>query len=125
MIPPVPSTFGAAERLRSRKQIELLFRPGNRSVFCFPLKAVWVDIDYTEAPAKILISVPKKLYKHAVDRNLIRRRIREAYRLHKGLLQVPDDKTRLYGFICVAKETPDYTAIQQAMQHILSQDDSQ
>ena len=66
--------------------IEALFENGSsQSVSAFPLRAVYQTIERREghAPVQILISVPKKRFKHAVDRNRVKRQIREAYRRHR------------------------------------------
>ena len=54
----------------------------------FPLRVVYVNKERAqgEVPVQILISVPKKRFKHAVDRNRVKRQVREAYRLHKQVL---------------------------------------
>ena len=54
----------------------------------FPLRVVYVNKEraHGEVPVQILISVPKKRFKHAVDRNRVKRQVREAYRLHKQVL---------------------------------------
>lgn len=77
-------SFNKKERLCSKKQIADLFETGY-SFNEFPFKVVWKDIlrENDDAKVKLAISVPKKNFKKAVDRNLIKRRIREAYRLNK------------------------------------------
>ena len=74
-------TLGTSERLKSRKQIEVLFSEGN-SVTRFPLKIIYriIPIDPGETPLKFMVTVPKRRFKKAVDRNLLKRRVREAYR---------------------------------------------
>lgn len=84
--------------------IEALFDSGrSRFVSAFPLRAVFRTTERREgsAPVLVLISVPKKRFRHAVDRNRVKRQIREAYRHHKELLwqQIPDDKMMLVGFV--------------------------
>ena len=80
-------TLGSEKRLKSRKKIERLFESGNR-LQKFPLKAVYV-VEPTESPGfQIAVSVPKKLFKRAVDRNLLKRRMREAFRLHQHQLKL-------------------------------------
>ena len=84
--------------------IEALFENGSsQSVSAFPLRAVYQTIERREghAPVQILISVPKKRFKHAVDRNRVKRQIREAYRRHKQLLwdALADHQEMLLGFI--------------------------
>lgn len=81
-------TFSKEERLCSKKLIERLFAGGNRSFPAFPLRVVYMPLSVDENPAdvSILISVPKKRFKHAVKRNLVKRQVREAYRLNKHIL---------------------------------------
>jgi len=79
-------TFRKEERLCSKKKIDELFKNSN-SFFIYPYKFLWiVSENKTDFPAQIVISVPKKRYKKAVHRNLIKRRIREVYRLNKHIL---------------------------------------
>ena len=81
-------TFSKEERLCSKKLIERLFAEGNRSFPAFPLRVVYMPLSADENPTdvSILISVPKKRFKHAVKRNLVKRQVREAYRLNKHIL---------------------------------------
>ena len=76
-------TFRKRERMVSNLLIEALFENGSHG------------------PAQILISVPKKRFKHAVDRNRVKRQIREAYRQHKQLLWegMAENQEMLVGFI--------------------------
>ncbi|MBQ8889107.1 MAG: ribonuclease P protein component [Bacteroidaceae bacterium] len=76
------------ERLCSKKLIERLFAGGNRSFPTFPLRVVYMPLSSEEntADASILISVPKKRFKHAVKRNQVKRQVREAYRRNKYIL---------------------------------------
>ena len=81
-------TLNKNERLCSKKLIERLFAGGNKSFPTFPLRIVYMPLAPEEniADASILISVPKKRFKHAVDRNRVKRQIREAYRHQKHIL---------------------------------------
>ncbi len=83
-------TFTKEERLCSQKQIELLFN-NSSSFILYPFRFVWTSQTLADAPypAEIAISVPKKRFKRAVDRNKIKRHIREAYRKNKGELFYP------------------------------------
>lgn len=76
--------FAKNERLCKKSVIEKLYAEG-RSVAAFPLRAVYLPVEPEEGTpaATVLISVSKKRFRHAVDRNLVKRRLREAYRLNK------------------------------------------
>lgn len=78
------NTFPLKEHLKSKKTIEKLYSEG-ASVTAYPLRAVFIELanEEQEPTAQILISVAKKRFRHAVDRNLTKRRIREAYRTSK------------------------------------------
>jgi ribonuclease P protein component len=76
-------TFKKEERLCSKKLIEKLYHNGS-SFLLYPFRITWLPDDEGTMPAQILVSVSKKRYKRAVDRNLVKRRIREAYRLSKA-----------------------------------------
>jgi len=81
------------EKLCSLTAIEQLFSPslqkegGNNTIMAYPWRCVWrINDSRTINCSKFLISVPKKRQRHAVDRVKMRRRMREAYRLHRNLL---------------------------------------
>ena len=78
--------FRKSERLCRKKFIEELFKSG-KSLYSFPFRLVWVSVtEKISQPAQLAISVQKRLFKRAVQRNLIKRRIREAYRKNKSEL---------------------------------------
>ena len=97
-------TFRKKERIVSTRLIEMLFGKGDsQSLSAYPLRAVFLQTARHEdsAPVQILISVPKKRFKHAVDRNRVKRQIREAYRQHTQILDgtITEEKQLLIAFI--------------------------
>lgn len=77
-------TFEKEERLRSKKIIERLFSEGN-DFYESPFKVIWLDMAMeSKFPVHVLISVSKRKIRKAVSRNLLKRRIREAYRKNKS-----------------------------------------
>lgn len=81
----VSHTLGKDERLCSRKALEELFGGGHQSVSAFPIRAVFMPNGL--GMVRIMVSVSKRYFKRAVKRNLIKRQLREAYRLQKELLE--------------------------------------
>jgi len=83
----ITNTLCREERLRGRKAISKLFNSGH-SFFQSPYKVFWLNIDAPAGayPSCFAVSVPKKRFKKAVVRNLLKRRTREAFRLNKNIL---------------------------------------
>ena len=95
-------TFKKEERLSKEKTIQELFDKGS-SFYLYPFKVFFMQNPDAAFPLhQILISVSKKNFKKAVDRNLIKRRIREGYRLNKNLLA--DRNKLLIAYIYSVKE---------------------
>ena len=80
------NTFSKAERLCSSTLIDRLFSEGNRQISVFPIRLVWLLADDIEG-VQVLISAPKRNFHHAVDRNRIKRQIREFYRTQSAPLK--------------------------------------
>src|SRR6201991_2602888 len=105
-------TFTKEERLCNKSLIDGLFHNGS-SVLCYPFRVSWLVTDTPQSfPAQVLVAVPKKRYKRAVDRNLLKRRIREAYRLHKeenlySMLKAIDKKI-IFSIGYIGKEIGEY-----------------
>ena len=117
------NTFKKEERLKSTKILSRLFTEGT-SFSVFPLRVVWLPIvpSLSQYPAQMALSVPKKKFSKAAHRNLLRRRIREAYRLHKyKLYETINDCQHQYGFmlIYIANETLPYEKIETAVKQII------
>ncbi len=120
-------TFRKAERLSSKKVIDRLFRKGSsetNSVFSYPFRVLYLrdEARLGELPA-VLISVSKRSFKRAVDRNLLKRRIREAYRLNKSLLFGGENPRppAFLAFVYVAKEILPFDELEKKMKFVLKQ----
>lgn len=120
-------TFTRYERLKSRKTTKELFDKGS-SVFLYPFKIMFAPIPAAPDPKggffdlpKIMISVSKRNFKRANQRNRIRRRIREAYRLHKARLfeNVLSETSLAIGIVYVAKETEPSKRISKKLVEVL------
>ena len=81
------ATLSSDERLKSRKKINFLFDEG-KQLFSHPLKVFYHLCDESRPPEglklKFGVTVPKSMYKRAVDRNRLKRMVRESYRIHKA-----------------------------------------
>jgi ribonuclease P protein component len=105
-------SFPKSERLCSRKDIEALFASGNRAFSAFPLRVVFREA----AETKVLISVSKRRFKHAVDRNRAKRQMREAWRLNRDIL--PATPLHL-AFIWLADEPQPSELVHRKMKNLL------
>jgi ribonuclease P protein component len=107
------------EILRSKKSIKELFNSGS-SFFLYPFKVQYLP-DFNSPNNQVLFSVSKRNFKKAVDRNLLRRRIREAYRLNKSLL-LADEKEAFsisIALIYISKFKLPYTEIENKLKQVL------
>ena len=118
-------TLCKEERLKSNLSIQKLLKHG-RSVSTFPLKIYWnfSPDPHQKYPVRVAISVPKRKFRKAVDRNLMKRRLREAYRLNKSILYDTLDqhqqKIQLI-ILLLSDEFIPYTQLEQGMREILLQ----
>lgn len=105
------ATFPKTEKLCGQMRIDMLYRHGRRFVV-WPLRVTYLPSE--EQQSQVLIWAPKSLFKHAVDRNHLRRLMREAYRLNKDVL-VAEGKAYQIAFNYMDKQVQDYHVIEKAM----------
>lgn len=106
-------TYPKHEKLKSKTTIDLLFSEGN-SVSKFPLRLVYVENKEENAELiKMGVSVSKKYFKKAVDRNYYKRVLRETYRLNKHLLIDNLEKPYAFMFFYQTKERLSYQEIEE------------
>lgn len=90
----------------------------------FPLRVVYMKVEATDLPpVSILVSVPKKRFHHAVDRNRMKRLVREAYRLHKHILwkALEEKNFRLVvAFVCITDTLPSFQVVDRSVKKALT-----
>ena len=115
-------SYNKFEKLKSRKQIELLFAQG-KSISSFPVKVFYLPVEHTpEHPVQVGVGVSARNFKKAVDRNTIKRRMREAYRLHKLPLHEhlkTEQKSVAVFILWIDKQLPTTEALQDLMPGVL------
>lgn len=106
----VKYTFTKDERLSWKRHIDTLFAQG-KSFIAFPLRVVYFPVpEAMPARSAVLCSVSKKKFKHAVERNRIKRLIRECYRLHKHpLLSALEGKNKYISVAFIYLESKECT----------------
>jgi ribonuclease P protein component len=111
-------SYNKFEKLKSRKQIELLFAKG-KSISSFPVKVFYLPVEHTPVhPVQVGVGVSARNFKKAVDRNTIKRRMREAYRLHKLPLYehlITNQKSVAVFILWIDKQLPTTAALQDLM----------
>ena len=115
------STFKKEEKLKSRKLIEVLFKQGT-SFSVFPLRVLYFFLEESIAPLQTGFAVSGKHFKNAVERNRVKRLLREAYRLQKNELITNLEKNKKYMavfFIYTTNEILPYKDIAEKMQSAL------
>jgi ribonuclease P protein component len=116
--------FRKKERLCNFNSINTLFAEGH-SFFIYPFKLLWLeDISESQSPAQLLISVPKRNFKRAVDRNLIKRQIRESFRRNKDELYAyleQEKRNCSFALVYAAKSKIAYCDLNAALILVLKQ----
>lgn len=122
-------SLSKAERINSKKQIDRLFKGGgSRAMSAFPLRMVYMtdsrEAGCREPMTQMMVSVPKRYFKHAVKRNLIKRQVREAYRLNKHVvidsLGAEPDKTVSICFIWTSDQLATSAEVEEKVKNLLT-----
>lgn len=123
-------TFTKKERLSSKKLIDQLFTEG-KTFFSYPFKVFYLFQEAEkEFPVQVLITVSKKNFKKAVDRNKLKRLVREGYRKNKLLLHDylnENNKSVLFGLVYVGETILSYQEMERKLililQRLIEQDE--
>lgn len=115
-------TFSRNERLRGSSLIDDLFKTGNfftTSLF----RVIWmIPSEQIPSPAQIAVSVPKRAFRHANDRNLLKRRIRESYRRRKQSLYsflIEEDIRLIFILIYRSNRIEDFSTIDRSVKEAI------
>lgn len=112
-------TFPKHERISWKRHLDLLFAEG-KSFVAYPLRIIYIPVekDYSGSTVSIVVSVSKKRFKHAVDRNVLKRRIRESYRRQKHELIDffnQKDSALLIAFLYISKDKASFETIDKGI----------
>lgn len=117
-------TYPKIEKLCSKVLIDKLFEQ-NRRLKRFPLHLIWIETRLTsDIPVQSMVSISKRRFKRAVKRNLLKRRMREAFRLHKHDLYqtlLSGDKQIALAFIYQSNDILPYSDIEKSVIYLLNQ----
>ena len=117
------NTLRKPDKLKSATAIETLYSE-NQFIVSYPLKCYYSFSNHSDpvSTVKVAFTVPKRTFKKAIDRNKIKRRMREAYRLnYKKILNFPNthEKQLLLFIIYIGKEKLGYATIEKNMRAVL------
>ena len=109
-------TFSKKDRLKSQKEIEKLFKEGESIIF-YPLKLIYLK---TDGFNKVGVSVGKRNFRRAIDRNRIKRLLREAYRLNKNMLIDNNVKGYALMILYIGDDLPEFNLIQRKLKNLFA-----
>lgn len=118
-------TLSKEERICSKKLINELFTGNGRSMTAFPLRVVFMKrtIVDDQLRAAMLVSVPKRYFKHAVDRNRVKRQVREAFRRNKSIITqnlTDDHEAVAMAFVWLTDEKLPSSEVENRMVRLLT-----
>lgn len=113
-------SFPKREKLKHKKLFAQLFEQG-QSKYKFPIRMLWIKVDppISNVPILCAVSVPKRLFPKAIQRNRIKRQLREAYRLNKpSCIDKNLDSQYALLFIFTSKEPVSFRKINNTMNQL-------
>jgi ribonuclease P protein component len=118
-------TLSKEERICSKKLINELFTGNGRSMTAFPLRVVFMKRTIVDdhPRAAMLVSVPKRYFKHAVDRNRVKRQVREAFRRNKSIITqnlTDDHEAVAMAFVWLTNEKFPSSEVENRMVRLLT-----
>lgn len=118
-------TLSKEDRICSKKLINELFTGNGRSMTAFPLRVVFMKrtIIDDQPRAAMLVSVPKRYFKHAVDRNRVKRQVREAFRRNKSIITqnlTDDHEAVAMAFVWLTDEKYPSSEVENRMVRLLT-----
>jgi len=113
------NAYGSKEKLKNKERITQLFEEG-KVLKAYPLKLIYLRVEEQDVSIKAGVAVPKRNFKSAVKRNRIKRLMREAYRLKKGLVFNNTQRNFAFLFLYLGKEMPSSEQIALKMKLLLN-----
>ena len=112
-------TFPKKEKLKSKKLIAQVFAEG-KAVSNFPIKLIYLPCTLENTPLKVGVTVAKRNFKSAVDRNRIKRLLRESYRCNKHIVYNNIEGDYALLFLYLGKQMPEYKEIEKSTIAVLT-----
>jgi len=113
-------SFPTIEKLKSKKLLDELFTSGKK-LNEYPIKLVYKQLSFEDdVMIKTGVSVPKRNFKKAVDRNRIKRLLREGYRLNKHIIHDEFNQKYVCMFLYLGKEMPNFEILNTKMVKLLN-----
>jgi len=112
-------TYNKKYKLKSKKLIDQLFSEG-KSVAAFPLRMVYLKLNSESTTYKVGVSVSKRNFRKAVDRNRIKRLLREAYRINQKQMFNNSSSSYALMILYIGKDIPDYKSVESRMKQLLN-----
>ncbi len=120
----MPFSYPKIEKLCSKILISEIFEK-NQRITKYPLRLIWIEASLpVEVPVQSVVSVSKRRFKKAVTRNLLKRRMREAFRLNKNELYnsvIIENKQLALMFIYQSNDILPFSTVEKAMVFLLSE----